>query len=1074
MRCPACDHELGNSAKFCPECGTPTPVAARTRTSERTALRQPLRTAGLSSDAERRQVTVLFCDLVGSTALSARLDPEDMRAVIRTYQEVASREVVRFGGHVAQYTGDGILAYFGYPTAFEDAAPRAVGSALSVLAAIERLRAANAAGSADLHARIGIHTGLAVIGEVGGHSHTERLAIGETPNVAARIQAVAEPNTVYISNVTAGLVAKRFRIERVDEFSLKGVPEPMVIYRALQPHDALDESTQAAATPLVDRDAERGVLLRAWVRARGGSGSTVLVTGEAGIGKSRVLQFLRDQVDVAAGDARLDLRCQSMHRESAFHPFIEHLQATAGFDHSDEVGTRLEKLTRMIEHRAPEVRDDLAVFAALLLLPPPPDAEPIDPMALRGRIERALEGWVMAQALGPLLIVVEDLHWADTSTLDVLTRVVAASRSARILVAMSGRPDFVPPHAWHAGLEGGQIDLQRLTSDNIRVIVANVSAGSELPSRVIDQLLERIDGVPIYAEELTKSILSVAPRGYDDDRGGRDQEAWRGNVAELVVPASLQDSLMARLDRLGPIRGFAQMGAVIGREFDYQTLLALSRADEAVLQRALLRLTDSDILIQSGALPRARFSFRHALLHEVTYGALLRDARHDMHAAVGRVLEQSGRGPDADAQLTDDERVRLLSYHWDRAVSPKHPAPDRVEKAITYAIQAGEQELARSGYREAESRFRRALDHLASLPRGPRHDELELRARVRLATVHKATVGPAAEQVREELSRCRDLCLQLGDRPELGAVLHGFWQLHLFRAQYPLALSLAEECRREALRAGDDDLLIQAHVALANTQFWFCDLEASLANATAALERYDAATHARHAVRFGMDPAVLALMSATWIGQLRGETDVARTHHEALRRLSSELDHPMSKALALNTSCCYYVNAGDVDGARASGDALLALAQAHGLPVYAMFGVLFRGWAIAEQGNVAEVLEEVRQTYHNYVTYVGGLAQTYAALLVSGVYARAGCIDDAIAVLNDTMLVAGADSCREQAYEAELLRLKAELLARRDAADSGLIRGMLAEAVALAERRGEHLIAARAARTLESALQATR
>ncbi|MBL8959034.1 MAG: AAA family ATPase [Gemmatimonadetes bacterium] len=999
----------------------------------------------------------MFCDLVGSTEMSVTLDPEDTRAIIKGYQEAATSEVFRFGGHVAQYTGDGILAYFGYPTAFEDSAARAVGAALAIVESIQRSNATTRRpGQPDLPVRIGVHTGVVVVSEMGGGARTERLAVGDTPNIAARVQAIAEPNTVVVSEVTAGLIARRFHTQPMGSHALKGVPTPMPIFRVLQAFDVLNESHRVATTPLVDRSPERARLVRAWASARGGQGASILVTGDGGIGKSRVVQFLKDHADAGGSHARLELRCQAMYRESAFHPFVEHLSSMAGFAPGDPGRVRFEKFARLLEARAPELRSDLAALCALLLVPTPADVEPVDPMALRGRIEGALERYCLAHISTPLLLVIEDLHWADSATLDVVRRLASAAPSRGMLTLLTARPDFEVPSGWESLVAA--LPLQPLPPEFIREIVGNMVGGDSLPASVLDQLLERIEGVPIYAEELTKSVVAAvaAPATAPDAR----------HTTEFAIPATLQDSLMARLDRLGPIRATAQMGAVIGRQFDYHTLLALSRSDEVSLQRALIKLTDSDVLIQSGALPNARYSFRHALLHEATYGALLRDARHELHAEVGRILERQAAGDG----VADDERVLQLAFHWDRAV-PAHGASTAVlDKAATYATRAGEHQLMVSGYRESESYFTRALQHVAALPAGRRRDELELLARVRLATVHRATVGPASEQVRVELSRCRELCLQLGDRPELGAVLYGFWQLHLFRAQYPTALTFAEECQAEAIRSGDEDLRIQSHVALANTQFWLADFDGALENSLAALARYDMAKHARHAVSFGMDPGVLALMFASWIPQLRGQQVAAHTRHDELQRLTLALDHPLSRALALNTSCCYFVNHGDVGGALEAGQSLLSLAQAHGLFVYALFGTLFRGWAMAEQGRVAEVIDEVRQTYHFYTSNVGGLAQTYAAILVCGVFRRAGHIDEALDALNNVLAVARNDQCRELAYEPELLRLKAELLAERGTADDGQVRALLLEAVERGRERGLHHLALRAATALSTFL----
>jgi class 3 adenylate cyclase/tetratricopeptide (TPR) repeat protein len=1079
MRCVQCGQQLGETAKFCPECG-----AAQTRPCYRCATRvsvsasecpgcgasvgprgdaradgsEVVRSSRRLRDAERRQLTVMFCDLVASTRLAEALDPEDLRAFVRSYQDLASREVAAFGGHVAQLLGDGLLVYFGYPVAYEDAAQRAVGAALEIIGAVTRFNRASTA-QPELHVRIGIHTGMVVVGDMGNEMRTERLAVGDTPAIASRIQALAQPDTVLLSGTTAELVARGFKTEFIAEHTLHGVREPITVHRVTSARDVVEEGSHAGSGPLVDRQRERERLGQAWHAARRGEGCAILLAGEAGIGKSRLVGLLRETVG-RDGGATVELRCHALHAESAFHPFVEHLQSACGFAPGDGAPARLAKLTALVQSKVPQLREDLPAMAALLLLPSPSgEAEPGDPMAMRARIQSVLERWILAHAGDAALFVVEDLHWCDGSTLDVLRRVISAGQRRPMLTIMTARPEFELGPILTEPEPVEILNVTRLEREHILQIVENVSSGRALPSKAIDSLIERADGVPIFAEELTKSILvSSAPTAARP--AGRIAGA---GVSETVIPATLQDSLMARLDRLGPIRELMQTASVIGRHFDYRTLVALCGWEELELQRALARLTESDVLMQSGTFPTARFAFRHALLHEATYGALLRDARHELHADVGRIFEDSAAPGSGD--IAEDERVQLLAYHWHRAVPARSPTPAIVEKAVTCLIRAAEQQLARSGYREAEAHLQRAVGHLSSLPPGARRDELELLARVRLSTVHKATMGPAAEQVREQLSRCRDLCLQLGNRPELGPVLYGFWQLNLFRAQYPLALTLASECRAEAMRTGDNDLLIQAHVALANARFWMGDLPTALADAESALVRYTPERHARHAITFGMDPGVLALMFLAWIHQLRGEAQAAQDAHKRLLELSSQLDHPLTKALALNTSCCFYVNERNVPGARAAAEALLSVANASGLVVYAMFGVLFRGWAMAEQGRVAEAIQEVRRTYHNYVTHVGGLAQTYAAMLVCAVYAHGGCVDDALQVIDAVLAVAQAPNCRELAYEAELLRLKGELLTagNRNVDEASAV---LLRAIDLAGSRQQIMLARRAAETL--------
>lgn len=1012
----------------------------------------------------------MFCDLAGATELSRKLDPEDLRSLVKAYQRAAAVEIARFGGHVAQYLGDGIVVYFGYPKAHDDDPSRAVAAALGVLQAVRALSAETKGNlGVPLDVRIGIHTGVVVIGEMGGGGFTERLAVGDTPNIAARIQGKAALNQVLISASTAKLAQRRYVSVAVGDFQLKGIADPVTLYMVTGERD-LEAYLQSQVGAQVDRSEELATLLTAWSAATIGAGKAVLLKGEAGIGKSSMLQFLRRRLGPETSYETMTLRFSEHDRDNAYHVFAEQLRRACRFEPTDDNATRVAKLRQTLASRSPALLSHLGVYASLLSLRLPPDLDG-GPTPTKPLTNLALERWLHSHAgEAPLLVQVEDLQWADPSSLEVLSSVTGAISGRRALMLLTARREFEPP--WKASQSVIELPLGRLSDEHVSQIIANTAGAQRISNSVMQAMLERIDGVPFFAEELTKTVL-------DSDLPQREGTVTGSTQASvLAIPATLHDSLMARLDRSSDYRGVVQMCAVLGRTFDFETLQALSELDEAVLNNVLDRLIYSEIVFRAASTNRQTFAFRHTLLQHLAYESLLRSDRVRLHRKAGELLEK--RLAKAPAGTDTSELVGGLAYHWSRAVSDSRPEAATVTKAVQHRTAAGELQLMRCGYQEAATHFEQAMKHVMTLPEGRERDALELTVRTRISTVLKATVGPAAETVRLELERCHQLCQTLGNRPELGSVLYSFWQLNLFRALYPESLRYAQLCLAEAERTGDPDLLIQSYVALSNTYFWLGDLDKAEQSYKKVLAQYDPAKHGHHALIYGMDPGVLALMFGTWIPQITGRLAEAQARHAELEKLSAELQHPLSMALALNTSCCYHVNRGDFEGTRKAGQAMIELARTHGMFVYEIIGIHFRGWGAARAGEVDQVIDEVRGSYHNYVTRVGGLAQSYIALLAAGVFEAAGEIDEAIATLDRVLEVVEADHCRELAYQAELVRLRGELLAKAGRDDEALaafqatvdqavprnqppfaLRGAIG-LLRLAERRGEGLNDARA------------
>jgi class 3 adenylate cyclase len=662
---------------------------------------EPLPTTPHIPEAERRQLTVMFSDLVDSTRLSSQLDPEDWRDVVRAYQRVCTEVIQRYDGHIAQLLGDGLLVYFGYPQAHEDDAQRAVRTGLGILATMGDLnQGLQQAKGIQLGVRLGIHTGLVVVGEMGGAGRQEQLALGEVPNVASRIQGLAEPNTIVISAATCRLVQGYFECQDLGAQALRGVAEPIAVYRVLSEsgvYSRLDVAVTRGLTPLVGRESEVTLLQERWEQVKAGQGHVVLLMGDAGIGKSRLVQTLKDHV---ANEPHTCWECRSSEysQNTALFPLTDLFQRLLQFQSEDTPDEKFGKLEQMLSQYRLPLEESVPLFAPLLSLPIPEDTYPQLQLSPQRQRQKALETLVAIlqehAERQPVLFILEDLHWTDPSTLELLNLVIEQIPTTSILTVLTCRPTFQP--SWSHRSYVTEVSVTRLAQPQVARMVERVAGGKTFPDEVLQQIVQRTDGVPLFIEEMTKTVLESGVL-----KETHEHYELAGSLTTLAIPSTLHDSLMARLDRLMTAKVIAQLGAVMGRQFPYAWLQAVSQLDAATLQRELGRLVEAELVYQRGLPPQATYTFKHALIQDAAYESLLKSTRQQYHQRIAQVLE-------AQFPETAEAQPELVAHHYTET--------GLTEQAVGYWQKAGQRAIERSAHMEAISHLTKGLELLQTLP----------------------------------------------------------------------------------------------------------------------------------------------------------------------------------------------------------------------------------------------------------------------------------------------------------------------------------------------------------------------
>jgi predicted ATPase len=863
--------------------------------------------------------------------------------------------------------------------------------------------------------RIGIHTGVVVVGEVGSRAKHEILALGETPNLAARLQGLAEPETVVISAASARLVQGFFALRRLGPHTLRGSSAPMEVYQVLAEsgrQSRLEVAVGTGLTPFVGREEERGLLQRRWAQAKAGAGQAVLLSGEPGIGKSRLVQTLTEQAN-ADGAIRIELRCSAYHQNSAFYPMLEHMQRFLQFAPHEAPHAKLRKLTqRLATYRFPQ-SDTLPLLAAWLALPQPERAPPLtlSPRKQKQKTQEALVAWIVEEAeRGPVYYVWEDLHWADPSTLEVLTLFLEQVPTTRVLTLLTFRPDFTPPWPPRAHLTHlTHLTLQRLGQSQVKTMVAHLTGGKALPSAVLQQIVAKTDGVPLFVEELTKMVLESEVVREED---GRDVGVHNGApLSPLTIPVTLQDLLMARLDRLAPVRELAQVGAVLGREFSYELLYAVAPGDEARLQQGLRQLVEAELLSQHGLPPQATYVFKHTLIQDTAYQSLLRSRRQQLHQTIGQVLE--ARFPE-----TAEAQPELVAHHYTEA--------GLTEQALAKWQQAGDRDVKRSANVEAVRHFTKALELLQTLPDTPERPQHELALLISLGAPLVMTRGYAAPEVGNAYARARALCQQIGETPQLFLALVGLLGVYVTRGELQTAHELAEQLLRLAQQAQDPIFVLTAHTVFGVTQFYRGALASARAHLEQAITLYDPDQHGFLVRVHGDDPGTLSLSVLSWLLWRLGYPDQALHRSQEALTLAHALAHPYPVATALAFATALHQYRGELPMAQEKSEALISLANDQGITLWGAQGKIMQGAALVRHGeSLEEGMAQIRQGLSTLWAVGFRIAHSVYLAFLAEACGRVAQAEEGLTVLAEALaLVRQTGECH---YEAELHRLQGEL-----------------------------------------------
>jgi class 3 adenylate cyclase/tetratricopeptide (TPR) repeat protein len=994
---------------------------------------------GASIKAERRHLTVLFCDLVGSTALSAHLDPEDLRKILHDFQNCCSDAIARYAGHVARLLGDGVLAYFGFPKAHEDDAERAINAALQI---IERVSAITVPTGRRLEVRIGIATGLVVVGDLIGEGPAQEFAlVGEAPNLAARLQSLAEPNQVLIAHQTRRLIGGLFDLVDLSDHTLRGFDRPVRVWSVLKRSavtSRFEASRSPRLTPLVGRERELGLLEQRCAEASRGKGQVVAISGEPGIGKSRLIMALKDRLSGKMA-CPPSLQCSAHYQNSALYPFIRYLEEAAGIAFDMPAAQRLDRLTELLQrHAGNQSEAMIPVLAGLLSIPTGDRYAPLEltPHQQKSRTFAALLKLFEGQAdENTVLLIFEDVHWIDPTSWELVERIRDHVKNWRILVILLFRPEFLV--SWESQPHITSLAINRLDAAQVASVIQSLGR-DVLPQTIVDQIIAKADGVPLFVEEMTKAVLETKTLAGAES-------------AAVGVPDTLHDSLMARLDQLASMKAVAQMASVIGREFSLDLLEAVASPSELDLQAGIDRLISAGLLFQRPAVLRT-YIFSHALVQDEAYDSLLRDDRRELHIKIADIL---------CARFSDiaESSPELVAHHYTQARAFK--------PAVAQWLKAGRVASRRSAFVEAIRHFQLALNMLSELPPGPQWDELELQLQHSLGSAFIAAKGFGADETKHAFERALELCDKFEGAPQTFAVRNGMVGVHLMRGEFEKSRDRATDLLARARRQDDPTPRLMGHRALGMSLFMIGELVQSSSELQKAIALYDVTRHGPMALVFSQDfkatAEVYLSLASVLLGDIKGGLDHgvnALAHAEALR-------HPHSICYVLPFLAGSHLVAGMAQAALPLTERTIALASEYGFPLWSAGGLMLRGWARLDLGDVDEALIEIRQSV-SALEATGTLVWVqFARFLLARAMAKARHTEIATHQVEQLLNELGATSGRW--YQAEVHRLYGELLIERGDTEAG--ETCFEAAIEISARQGARVWQLRATNALSQLLR---
>ncbi len=1079
MNCPACGAETPDDNRFCGACGAPQVIACTGCGTENPAANaycggcgaplqgQPELAAAPApksapsetekqapgeheapqAEAERRQLTVMFCDLVGSTALSGQLDPEDLREVMQAYRETCAEMIERFDGHVAKYLGDGVLAYFGYPRAHEEDAERAARAGVAILEAMADLNVKQAARvESALETRIGIATGLVVVGDMGSGETRESMSVmGETPNIAARLQALAVPGQLVVGALTRRLIGPAYAFDDLGEHELNGVARPLRAYAVRSEAGAAAEQAPEDA-PLLGREVEMARLEACWRAAKDGHGRIARISGEPGIGKSRLMRALRDIV-AADGGAWIECHGSPYHGSTPFHPLIELLRRSAGLDRSDAPAARLRKLEALLARLGLDGELHMPILAALLSL------EDVGSYAIPELSPRAWKESTLATisaflaaiaAQQPTVLALEDLHWLDASSLEMLDLLSAEIKHLPLLLVASQRSDFA--HDWpEDAVEATDLALKRLDSDASAALIAHIAEDKKLSDDVSAQIIVRTDGIPSFIEEVTKTILEA---GILRERKGRFE--LKGALPERLIPETLKDSLTARLDNLADAKELAQIGATIGRSFTHELIEAVAKTEAALLRANLATLTASGLIETVGEAPDAIYSFRQALMQETAYETLLRQRRQNFHERIAQALEASF--PEIVAAQPE-----LLAHHYGVA--------GRNRSAVQYWMQAGARARKRSAEIEAIAHFSTALELLEKAPESGERTAQELTCWTALGQAYLVTQGYAAEQTHAAFEKAYQLSGHVNDPEQQFLSAWGILAYHFIRGDMARALELSDESIKRAEASGNQSFRAVALGSRGIILFSLGDFERSADQVKRGLALYGPEAQEEMARLFGLDVAVLSTAYGGRSQWIRGYPDQALEMVERSVTLARERARPFNLATALSTGSGYArLLRGEVSETRKCAMETIEISEAHHFPYLHARGLIELGWCHLQEGDIAPGIERLEEGIAKFRATGALTTMPAAQVLLAEALGAAGRAEDGLRVVDEALAYIGESGERDS--EAELHRIRGILHLASGAEDSAAAEASFEKALEIAREQKARAWELRAATAL--------